>query len=333
VVGRRGSATLHALTALAVAALTVGGLVSLLLTATTRLGGYLAYGKDRETLRAVVEAAIAEMLADPTPQADGPGDPIWQIVPPVDGVSIEIRDASSALNPNYLRKTLLERSSWLAATLAPAATPASLQQDREDFGLSTDIEGRYGEFFDTDAFEVLTGHSFANVNTTDEFVLRWIVETRTGDPSAGEQFRLRIQETLVQRRVIDATELETMLGAHYALVSPLVTTEPQINVHFADPRVLRLLAAYPVHAITTPDARVDRLLSRRAAAELSPTDLAALFGVPPAHPLLQYLGVRTWFWEIVASTDRHRLDIIVARTPDAGAGDAPAYRVVEERYR
>jgi hypothetical protein len=309
----------------------VGGLVVLVLAATRHTLRYLADGEERDALSGAVSTVLAALSQDPTPQADWAGDPVWSLPSPA-GVTVRVRDVSSGINPNYVRKALVERS-VLASLLSPGDTPGSLQQDREDEGLSTAITSRYSSFFRPEAVEYLCGYGFANVNTTDEFVLRSIVVSRTGDEAAAEYLRLEVQQALQERRVIGKEELELLLGLRYREVTPLITTEPQINVNFADPRVLRLLAEYPAHVPGVAAAKVDEILSRRGSREITAEELATILAVPPTHPLLQYLGARTWFWEIVAQGKHTSLTVVAARVPEEGGSGAPAFRVVEEGYR
>jgi hypothetical protein len=280
-------------------------------------------------------AALLESLADDTtPEADSPFDPVWGLAAAgMDGVSLKLADVSSRLNLNYVRKKLLSETA-LEDLLAPGATPEALQQYREDTGLSTCLS-HYKEFFPPDSERFLTCYGWANINITDEFVLRSLGLSLTGSEAKAEAFHGKVQALLAAKKNVAQTDLADFLGADADVLEPEIAAVPAWNVYFLDPFILEALLSYPAYEIKEPSKKMHSLLSARTGGALTEPQIAAILGVPATHDLLQYLGTRTWFWEIEAKTDRASLVLIAARDPRRGRSgeeSRPRFIVIERRY-
>ena len=288
----------------------------------------------REELRRIAEETIKRMTQDPTPLSDSPLDPVWAWIgmPREDGVTVELEDISSALNPNWIQKNILAKTG-LGDLLFPGRSPDELQQRREDEGFFTDILRAYGDLFREGALEAyFSGYGYANVNTTDEFALRKLYLLRTGDAVGSEEFHARIQEALVARRIVGSEELQSFLGEAYAKLYPVVNAEPILNVHFADPLVLGELLAYPDWGVRDPQEALGTLISTRQGAELTAQELRRIIGEAHDSRIHQYLGVRSWFWKVTVSRGAERLEIVLARLPPEAEEESPRLLVVEERH-
>lgn len=283
-----------------------------------------------EDLEGSVVAVIEALVADPTPDSDCPVDPVWTAIEELDGV-VELRDASSRINPNTIRKNVLDRTG-LGGLIFDSAHPAgsdALQQYREDEGMSTDILSHYGAFFTVQAFdELLTGYGWANINVTDEFVLRSLFRARTGDSGGAERFRDRAVSLIGQEPMLAPAQLSGFLGTDFDRVYPVVNAEPLWNVHFLPEPILREILSYPALGVEDPVGATAAILSLREVSEITLADLCAITELPSSSRLHQYLGVRTWFWSIRATSDDARLDVVVARIP----GGHCRYQVIERSY-
>lgn len=282
---------------------------------------------DRVASRVVLERAVSEvidaLLDDPTPESDAKGDPVWDMLDDF-AFEVALSDVSSRINPNTIRKNLLDRTGLGALLFDPAQPVGSdaLQQYRKEEGLSTDIRAHYAEYFSRSAFEeLLTGYGWANINVTDEFVLRSIYVCRVGEEGDAGKFR--------ERESMPANEeLKEYLGADFRRVYPVINAEPIWNVHFLPQRIVREILSYRALGVEDPIGATQTILSLRERAEISSADLSAITGLPPGSRLHQYLGVRTWFWRIRAKVDDAGIEVILARIP----GFATRYQVVERSH-
>lgn len=299
---------------------------------------YQARSERAEDLRAellnAVDIAVDALRADSSPEADGPDDPIRSLDGAMkNGVRLKIRDASSAVNPNFTRKNPLEKTE-LSRMLTSARTPDELQQHREDAGLSP-FPGAYAGFFTDEALDSqVAGFGWANINTIDEFALRTLVRELTGSDAIAESVRQKARSLLTDNRVLSTEELPAFLGADFSAVFPFVNAEPSMNVNFVDPAILRALLGYETYAVPNPVAVADAILSARMRGELKPPDLKAITGLPDNHIILHYFGCRTWFWELSAEKNGLRCVQVLARVPDALtlSGERPGFVVVDTRF-
>ena len=286
-----------------------------------RAAGGLRRGEERgaeERRLAVLAGRAARLLLDdPTPESDGPTDPVWGRLAGLqeEGTRLSLQDVGSRLGLNWVRKELLEEMD----VLRPGRTGDELQQYREEAGLRLELLPGYGDFIDEERLAALfTAYGWFNVNVSDEFVLRQVFRLRRADDAEAEAFHGRVQQARAAKLVIGREELPGFLGEQAALLFPLVNAEPAMNVHYVPEPVLRvLLARYQV-----PPGRAEQILALREGEEWSEEDLEAMLGESYRKTLLhQYLGVRTWFWRIRVSGPRSTLTWTLARLP--AEADAP----------
>ena len=156
---------------------------------------------------------------------------------------MKLEDVSSRLGLNWIRKEVLADS----GALLPGHAAQEVQEARESVGLRLNLDTGFGAFVTPEALERLfTPYGWFNINIADEFVLRAVHRSRSGDPVAAERFHLAVQEARIARRVIASEELAAFLGEdEFPLLFPVVNAEPALNIHFVPERVLEILL-YPL---------------------------------------------------------------------------------------
>ncbi len=283
---------------------------------------------------------LAALKEDPTPEADGRADPVQEMDGrTIGGIKVGAADISSAINVNFVRKNVFEKTD-LSALLAVGASSDELQQYREDEGLSTSIF-HYARFFRPEDFgRKLTVYGWANINLTDEFALSSLAASLSGSTERGEALRMQLRPLLVAKTLVTRDGLATFLGAQYDRYFPVISAEGSMNVNFVDPLVLRELFAYPDYGLESPGAKAERILEEREIREIDEGSLKSILGVED-HRLLHYFGCRTWFWELSAEREGRRCVLIVCRYPDgnlagglpaATGEDEPRFEILETRF-
>ncbi len=327
-----GSASVAALTLLILLAAVAAGGLLLLQASLSYQKRSVSKDTVRQALEEEAEKVVTALARDPSPDGDSPVDPVWQVLSGFDsGSIITLQDVSSALNPNWVQKNVLQKTR-LGDLLRPGRTADELQQRRQDKGFSLDLEAAYGDLFREGALErYCTAYGYANINTTDEFALRKLFGIRTGDEARAKVFHGKVQELLTARKILTPQELRTFLGADYEQLFPVMGVDPMLNVHFADPLVLAALLSHPDLKIPDPEQVLEQILIRRENAELTADELGRIIGVDRGNRIFQYLGVTTWFWKITATRGTSHLELVAARLPTE-AGGRVRYLVVEERY-
>jgi len=324
----------------------VAALTMLILMASVAAGGalilqgafaYTSRSGARDQLRLSLlkegERIVGLLARDPTPEADSPMDPIWgQIATPeIPDVRISLQDISSQLNANWAQKNIFEKTA-LGLLLRAGSSAQELQQRREDKGISTDIAAEYADLIKEDALpRYFTGYGYANLNVTDEFALRRLYAVRMADQAGAEIFHTRLQQALLQKKLLKRTDLRQFLGLDYGKLFPLMNVEPMLNVHFVEPLILGELLSLPDLRIPQPRQVAQVILDARDRSELTTEKLRQILGAAEDNRIYQYLGVVTWFWKITIARASSRLELIVARVP-SDDGSAPRFLIVEERY-
>jgi hypothetical protein len=261
----------------------------------------------RASLLGAVKAAMAAIEEDASPESDSPLDAAYSIAS-LEGATIKIQDASSAVNPNWVRKGILEDTP-LSALLKPGKSPSELQQYREDSGLSQDTE----YFAEEAAEEFLSPFSYPCISASDEFALRRLCLDATGNSQAAESLFSAVQAQLKSGKVLDEAGLRNLLGVNYDSLSAVLTSQAQMNVNFLPEKILKAIVSYSAWAIPDSGKKWQSISLTRESSAVSQETLKGILKLKADHPITGYLGVLTWFWRIEAEKDGVRMEAIAAR--------------------
>jgi hypothetical protein len=296
--------------------------------------GEAARRADTARMDALAAEAITRLEADPSPELNSADDPVWELDgKTVEGFRVSIYPLSDRLNLNFVRKNVLEKTR-LAVLFAPGKNPGDLQQFREDEGLSLFAEDYQPFFGAADIAPFFSCYGWANINLTDEFAARKLARSLTGSDAAAEEVRAKIQKLLMEQEICRPENLKSFLGFNYAHLFPWINVEPLININFASPALLRELAAYDAYEIDHVSARLAEIAARRDGGGIAREDIPVLLGLDRAeeHPLTQYLGAVTWFWEITVSDAVRTRRTVVCRLPNENRTAGAVYKIIEQRY-
>jgi hypothetical protein len=308
-------------------------------TAMLQCSGAINNYATQKKLETQVQKVIDNLEADRTPDADWQGDIVQEYVKSQkQAITISLTDISSKINPNYIRKNMLDQTR-LRNLLRPNTNVALLQQYRFDNGPMTNL-AQYNQFFRKDAADYLTCVGWANVNTTDEFMLQKMYQNMSGSATDAEEFHKKIQNALENQLLFDEEEMFIYFGEYAYKIWPVINATPWFNVNFVDPFILRAVIEYPEYSIADPQEKTNRLLELREEKELSSLDIAAVLGIGTNHALMHYLGVTTAFWKISAQLNNITYNVIVARIPEnthsyiwRGVVAGHRYVIVERSYQ
>ncbi len=284
---------------------------------------------EKQMLLDEADRAVELLLEDPTPFADSPMDPVWEKLktPLNEEISVTLKDVSSFLGINWVRKEFLDKM----AVLRIGKTPLEFQQFREDTGIHLKLS-KFLDFIEEDYIgEYFTTYTYFNINISDEFVLRKLYFIRSSDLEEAEIFHTRVQDVRINKKYIENKDLKEFLGeTDYDLLFPIVNAEAVMNIHFIPEKILKRLCAY----YKIPEERADKIMVLRETLELPLKELSELIGKDYEESLLHhYLGVRTWFWEIKVTGNRLELTRIIARIPPEGEEVKAEFRLIEEGIR
>ena len=139
--------------------------------------------------------------------------------------------------------------------------------------------------------------------------------------------------------IILKEKFEQVVQKEFNTIFPIINAEPLINVHFADPDIIKIFLEYPYKkkkkkdTIISPNSKLDNIINTREASEIRPEDLRFLIGKSDKkHRIYQYLGTITWFWEVKINKDNNSLRAIVARIPQTGNSYINDFKIIELNY-
>jgi hypothetical protein len=262
-------------------------------------------------LVAAISEAKKAIEGDSSPDSDSPLDGGYSLTS-FSGCAVMIEDASSKLNPNWIRPKMLQETRLLEL-LENNASPDNLMQFRVDLGLSTHT-GHYSDFFtEKTAKKYLSCLSYPNINSTDEFALkRLCLEAGLGQADA-EAFHSLVQGQLASLKIVDERELSDMLGLRFSALKPLITCQGQLNVNFMDGKILDDILSYPPWEIQGSSDKCVNILHSRELAAYDDEALGQVLGLDRKHVVYAYLGVRTWFWRVRAEKGGRSMTATLAR--------------------
>lgn len=263
---------------------------------------------------ATAKDAIGLLAENASSGADSPFDPVFGLVQRVEG--FDIRDVSSQINPNWVSCQLLSESK-LSFLLCGADSADMLRQNRFDDGFSIAVKERYTGIFTEEAIgKFLSPYSYLNLNNADEFCVERLATDCTGNSADGSMLRDAVRSARSDGRLIDRTALRGMLWQSDERLGACVGIEPQMNVNFVDPAILRGLLSYNAFHIGNPEAVASALLEARARKELTLENVREICGLDTNNRLFTYLGDTTWFWRIsMRRGDRLFIAIVSRRLP------------------
>ncbi len=306
-----GSISLAVLVVLLALSIIVIGAASIVTMSTGQVKRIESRDAQVDRLRDAAVAVTNAVAADPTPEAQAQVDPFYQQLRDLSEelkLDITLDDLSGRLGVNWVRKELLDGLGLLLEDKAPD----EFQQHREDIGFRLDIARSYGEFFDEKTLaELFTPHSYWNLNISDEFTLEGLCALRTGDAAEAEEFRSRIQELRIKDTLLTSRDLAGFLGDQHEQLAPVLTVEAPLNINYVDEILLNGLFRY----FEAPASVAERIRSVREKSELTDEWLhGALKGIDYNKLLLQYVGVKSWFWKMTIEDSDIRLEWILCRT-------------------
>lgn len=283
-----------------------------------------AIQQDLILLKNEVAALIKQLESDPTPESDSILDPVWRYVEgkSTDYEYLELYDVSSRINPNWVRPVFFERTD-LKKYLLNGVSPNMLKDHRNEVGYMIDIESGYSKLIDPEALDNLfTSYSYLNVNTAYEYVLKDMYELITGNSVDAAGFHSFIMSALASKHIIKEEELLNSVGSDYEDIYPIISTLPEMNVHFIPEFILEQVLAYPYggEVIENHNAIYNTLLSLRLNGEITTEGLHGLIETEGLQErVFHHLGTKTWFWKVEIAINRTAVEAVIVCFPEIGS--------------
>ncbi len=267
-----------------------------------------------------VKEIIKQLENDPTPESDSPIDPVWSYIDSraYEYAYLRLSDVSSRINPNWVRTKFFERTA-LKKFLLNGVSPDMLNDHRNKTGFVMDIYSSYFELIDPEALDTLfTPYSYINVNTAYEYVLKDMYELITGDSGGALSFHSFITDALSEKRIITESELKNTVGTDYESIYPIISTLPEMNVHFTPEFILEQVLSYPYggERIENSNSILNTLLSLRINNEITTGELQGFIETEGLQErIFHHIGTKTWFWKVEIATKLVSIEAIIVCVP------------------
>jgi len=283
-------------------------------------------------LKAEVAAIIKQLENDPSPESDSSIDPVWSYI---EGQTskykyIKLTDVSSSINSNWVRSVFFERTD-LKKFLLIGISPDILKDHRTEAGYVMDIYSSYSELIDPEALDTLfTPYSYINVNTAYEYVLKDMYELLTGDSDRAANFHSFVTNALSKKHIITETELLNTVGTDYESIYPIISTLPEMNIHFIPEFILDQVLSYPYggEVLENSSSLHNTILSFRHNIEITPIELHNLIKTEGLQErVFHHLGTKTWFWKVGIATKRIAVEAIIICVPSLKTDSVYKYKL------
>ncbi len=294
--------------------------------------------QDLILLKTEVAEIIQQLESDPTPDSDSSMDPVWSYIEGKanDYEYIKLTDVSSRINPNWVRPVFFERTD-LKKFLLKGVSSDMIKDHRNEKGFVLDIKSEYSELIDPDALDTLfTPYSYINVNTAYEYVLKDMYELVTGNPGRADTFHTFISNSLIEKHIITEEELINAAGSDYDSIYPVISTLPEMNVHFIPEFILKQVLSYPYggEVIDNNSSIYSTLLSLRFNSEITNENLHELIETEGLQErVFDHLGTKTWFWKVEITTGKNQIEAIVVCVPPVKGGNTVNMMKYDYIYR
>ncbi len=279
----------------------------------------------QETIEEIIEA----ILNDETPESDSCVDLVWNKIESLntDNFYVTMSDISSRINLNYFRDELIDGTDINKLLFKKGKSMSELEQYRHDIGLFPDPQCLQDDYLTEDAvLKYATVHSYMNINIADELALTELFKIRTGNDAGSESFRRRVQNERMNNAVVSNNNLKTILETHMDMLYPFINAVPVMNIHYVAEEILIRTLKYDFgdKPLSYPDRAYNTIIQSRDSREFKPENLKSVFTIDDvSHPIFDYCGTKSWFWEILISTADNKYKTVIAEIPDIGLSYRP----------
>lgn len=276
--------------------------------------------KDRELLRMEAGRIMRQLQEDPTPESDSLLDPVWEYVrrQSPEYRYLKLSDISSRINPGAVHTAFFKKTGF-KTTLLQGVSSGMFKEFRDKTGFVTDIYSVYRNVLKESALKnYFTPFGYLNINTDYEYSLKKMFTLLTDDFGAADVFHTFISEALKKKHLITEKELSTAFGKYHEDLFPVISTLPEMNIHFIPDFLLKQVLAYPYggKVIDRNEDLYKNLLHLRDTLEITPSELHAIVKTKGLqNRFFQYIGTKTWFWRVSAATKRTAIEAVIVCIP------------------
>ncbi len=284
---------------------------------------------NEKKVKDTVEEIIDAILEDNSPESDSLIDPVWNRIQSLNSedFSVSMIGISSRVNLNFFRDEIIDGTDINKLLFIDGKSMSELEQYRHDNGLFPSLLGVQDEFLSDDAvLKYATVQSYMNINIADELALTELYNIRTGNDSGSESFRRKVQNERMNNTALSNNNLQTIMENNIDELYPFICAVPVMNIHFIPEELLIRILKYDFgnSPLPYPDRAYSLIIQSRESREFLTDELKSVFTIDDvSHPIFDYLGIKTWFWEIQITIEEKKYITVIAEIPDISLSYRP----------
>ncbi len=289
---------------------------------------------EREKYLDMLDSMAETFASDTTPFIDSPSDEIWHVVQNLaDGtVSIALEDISSALNINSIGETYLRQREF-NHYFSSISSVENLSEWLSGNGPMDRLEELVPHIA-SGKERLFTLYGYWNPYVADATTLGALFSSRGMADAVAEQLATVLIVACRGRKIGDV-QLRGLLGEDEYDLTALLTTSGLINIHFADPELLRSIMnlQYAGNQLPNSIRSTEALLTARQSGDVSLGQLESIIERKNGQDdVLKLLGCETWFWRITIAGTQLKLTSVLAKTPTRNSEGYSIYQVVSRVF-
>lgn len=287
----------------------------------------------RDNLISIAEKIKNELVNDESPDSDSLVDSFWRQNGESGGITIKIEDLSSKMNINFFPKEIILETD-LINKIEVLDSYEQIDKYIEENGLIYS-SNEVSSIISPEVYESwFSPFGIANINFSSQIGLEKLSADLVGSREEAFFFlqkrdNLRKNKQLIQTE----TDFEFLAGVLYENITPIVSLQPQMNIHFIDINVLEALLSYKSYNIKDWKNKEERLLEMRETQEISREKLNEILEINNSHPLFYVLGTRTWFWKIEINNEKYAYQETIFMEQDPNSNRKKACWTINQKFK
>lgn len=259
----------------------------------------------QENLISIVEIIKKDLVNDSTPDSDSLVDSFWRNNGEIDRVHVKIEDLSSKININFFPMDIIQETGL--------SNIIELLDDYEQINNYVERNGlifsssEISSFISPEVFETwFSSYGIANINFSSKIGLEKLSAELMGSTEDVSLFMQKRENLVENKQLIQTkTDFQFLAGVLYDEITPIISLQPQMNIHFIDENVLESLLSYKPYNINGWKNKKERIIEMRQTQEITRDKLNEILEINNSHPVYYALGTKTWFWKIEASDNKY----------------------------
>ena len=260
--------------------------------------------KQEELYRKQIELCFNEYIekinTNMSSICDGPKDNIYSTIPDIKhNCTIRVEPLSGKININALPYEFFTQT-YFKSLLKENTDVSFIEELRKNGRYMISLNDVKDYVLDAQTLDYFSFLDFYNINTIDESVLQ-VLSNLYG--CYGDIVSKKRILSVNKQYVKNETEADLYYGIDYSIIKPHLTVDSIFNINFMEEEFLKSLVNLKRFGIINGTQKVNELISLRTQETLDKESICNILGITANDELYYYLGCKTFFWDIIISSN------------------------------